>query len=451
MNDERDKEHTNSATQFDSGLEDSNKALPFPFNQQTFCLYEPVEPRIEEMRILVVDTLLRDEGDLSDVARHKWGRAVEYQLRRERFITGLAIENIVRNIKHLVKRPLSKIIHLSELAEAEEAFKPEAIVLNDIIKDFDYYNAGILENFGRFVRGTRTPVLGIGGAHQLIGLSFGARVITLDGLEQHEKRENRPIEYQYRFIRITEPDDPIFRRLGEFGSAPQKPRILRVWQNHGLQLDGVPDGFTLLATSYLCRNQMMVRRDDEQLIYSMQFYLEKSFEDWNRSRTRWEHPNESRDGRILFENFLIEAIKHTHAIRERQPREGQQNAEGYAIARIKEDETQPLYVNRVFTLQVGVQDKQPDGSQVVHNHGPRRNSIQFDVVVNAQDMTSEPNWIQSYDFRRDEDVQFVEFRLTPTKPGRKLVRIEFLYERHWLTNIELEVDVVDDQNLHLIA
>jgi hypothetical protein len=28
------------------------------------------------------------------------------------------------------------------------------------------------------------------------------------------------------------------------------------------------------------------------------------------SRTLWAHQNESRDGRILFENFLREAIKH---------------------------------------------------------------------------------------------------------------------------------------------
>src|SRR6267154_1492310 len=87
-------------------------------------------------------------------------------------------------------------------------------------------------------------------------------------------------------------------------------RILRVWQNHGLQLDQVPSGFKLLATSYLCRNQMMVKRSDGQLIYTVQFHLEKSFEDWHKSRTRWEHPNESRDGRILFENFLRLALGH---------------------------------------------------------------------------------------------------------------------------------------------
>ena len=158
-------------------------------------------------------------------------------------------------------------------------------------------------------------MLAICGAHQLVGLSFGARVVTLDKLEQHEQRENRPLEYQYRFIRITQPRDAIFRGIanpesGIWQDYTREARILHVWQNHGLQLDRVPDGFTLLATSYLCRNQMMVRRVNDQLIYTVQFHLEKSFEDWNKTRTRWEHQNESRDGRILFENFLQLALAH---------------------------------------------------------------------------------------------------------------------------------------------
>jgi hypothetical protein len=59
---------------------------------------------------------------------------------------------------------------------------------------------------------------------------------------------------------------------------------------------------------------MMVKRTAGQLIYAVQFHLEKSFEDYQKSRanggTRWQHPNESRDGRILFENFLKLALKH---------------------------------------------------------------------------------------------------------------------------------------------
>jgi GMP synthase-like glutamine amidotransferase len=138
-------------------------------------------------------------------------------------------------------------------------------------------------------------------------------------MEQHERRANRSFEYQYRFIRITAPDDPIFQGINDQESGiwqdyTKEARILRVWQNHGLQLDHVPEGFQLLATAYLCRNQMMVKRGEGQLIYTVQFHLEKSFEDWNKNRTRWEHPNESRDGRIIFENFLRESMKHNSPV-----------------------------------------------------------------------------------------------------------------------------------------
>lgn len=294
---------------------DKPEPLPFPFNQRTFCRYEPIEKRIPEARVLVVDDLLRDEGDISEVAVKEWGKSVKSHLQREREIAQLALDNIQNNIARLVRRPQICITHYSELAEAEVDTQPDAIVLSGTLRDFDYYNPQHLEKFGEFIRTTKTPVLGICGGHQLVGMSFGARVVTLDHMEQHERREGRPFEYQYRFIRITELDDPIFKGIddeenGVWQDYTTEASILRVWQNHGLQLDRVPEGFKLLATAYLCRNQMMVKRTDGQLIYTVQFHLEKSFEDWDKRRaTRWEHPNESRDGRIIFENFLLESIK----------------------------------------------------------------------------------------------------------------------------------------------
>lgn len=290
-------------------------SLPFPFNQQTFCRYEPIEKTIDEARVLIVDNLLRDEGDLSDVARNDWGKDVSVHLKRERIIATLALQNITSNVRRLVKEPHTRVAHVSSVAEASEEFKPDAIVLSGTLRDFDYYKPAILESFSDFIRATKIPVLGICGGHQLIGLSFGARVVTLDSLEQHDRRDNRVIEYQYRLVRIIAPNDPIFGEIDNPRSAlwqeyTKEGRILRVWQNHGLQLDRVPEGFTLLATSYRSKNQMMVKQSDGQLIYSVQFHLEKSFEDWQKNRTRWEHPNESRDGRILFENFLRLALKH---------------------------------------------------------------------------------------------------------------------------------------------
>ena len=59
-------------------------SLPFPFNQQNFCRYEPINRSIEEARVLVIDNLLRDERDLSPVAREEWGELLAAELRRYR-------------------------------------------------------------------------------------------------------------------------------------------------------------------------------------------------------------------------------------------------------------------------------------------------------------------------------------------------------------------------------
>ncbi len=292
-----------------------SETLPFPFNNRPFCRYEPIEKRIEHAKVLIVNDLLRYDSDLSDLAREEWNGTRESKLRFERKISGMACDNIAKNVLRLVKQPKTLTVHLSEVGEAAKQFSPDAIVMSGTLSDFDYYNPEMLEKFAAFVRSTTIPILAICGAHQLVGTSFGNKLTTLDHLDAAEKRANRIVEYQYRFIKITDRDDPIFEGIGDSQSGvwqdyTLEADILRVWQNHGLQVEGIPEGFRQLATAYLCKNQMMVKRSDNQLIYTVQFHLEKSFEDWSKNPTRWEHPNESRDGRILFENFLKLALKH---------------------------------------------------------------------------------------------------------------------------------------------
>lgn len=317
---------------------EQNGELPFPYNQRTYCPYEPIEKRIRSARVLVVNNLLLDEDNLSETARVEWGAGVHAKLERERSISSMAMDNIVSNVTRLVREPETGVAHLSETVRAVEEFKPHAIVISGTLYDFDYYRPEMLREFQEFIESTRIPVLGICGGHQLVGISFGARCVTLDNLEPSERRDDRLYEYQYRFVRIIEPNDPIFTGIHEAESDiwqdyTTEGNILRVWQNHGLQLDCVPEGFELLATSYRCRNQMMVKRGDGQLIYTVQFHLEKSFQDLTSnleridpnlppderkrllrqeasSRTLWAHPFESRDGRILFENFLRLALEH---------------------------------------------------------------------------------------------------------------------------------------------
>lgn len=292
-----------------------NEELPFPYNKRAFCLYEPIEKSIEHARVLIVNCLLRYESDLSPLARAEWNGTTESKLRFERKVSALACDNIAQNVIRLVKNPKTLTVHLSEVAEAARDFKPDAIVLSGTYQDFDYYNPLHLASFRSFIITTKIPVLAICGAHQLVSMSFGAKLKTLDDLELVEKRSERVVEYQYRFVKIVDKSDPIFEDEDVETSGPwqdytNEDDILRVWQNHGVQVEGVPEGFKLLATSYLCKNQMMVKRSDGQLIYTVQFHLEKSFEDWSKNPTRWEHPNESRDGRHLFENFLHLAARH---------------------------------------------------------------------------------------------------------------------------------------------
>jgi GMP synthase (glutamine-hydrolysing) len=299
------------------------KSLPFPFNKRNFCRYEPIEKKIEFAKVLIVNDLLRYESDLSPLAKAEWNGTAEAKLRLERKISAMACDNIAKNVLRLVKNPKTLTVHLSEMAQAAKAFKPDAIVMSGTLSDFDYYNPEHIKSATDFLKETKIPVLAICGAHQLVAVCFGNKLKTLDNLDPAEKRADRIVEYQYRFVKITDDTDPIFAGIagGDDDSAESRvwqdytleDDILRVWQNHGLQVEGVPEGFKLLATSYLCKNQMMVKNSDGQMIYAVQFHLEKSFEDWSKNPTRWEHVNESRDGRILFENFLKLALQHKKA------------------------------------------------------------------------------------------------------------------------------------------
>jgi len=87
------------------GASESTEALPFPFQQHPFCRYESIEKTIDSARVLIVDNLLRDEADLSEVAVRELGKEAGPQLKQERQIATLALQNIVTNIARLVKEP----------------------------------------------------------------------------------------------------------------------------------------------------------------------------------------------------------------------------------------------------------------------------------------------------------------------------------------------------------
>ncbi len=277
---------------------------------KSYCSYEAIIPRIKSVRVITVDSLVGEESHYSKIAQSAPDFNAAKWLKLERRIAGLALGNIESNIERLVVNPVIKRVHFSALNEdLVNEFGAEAIVLSGTLRDFDFYESSLFEKFNDFILKTNIPVLAICGGHQMVGQAFGSSIVTLDEKQPSERRADRIIEYQYRFVTITDDDDPIFEGISfhpELERANQHSKVIRVWQNHGLQLANLPNGFKLLARGYLSEQQMMVRRTTEQLIYSVQFHIEKSFQDFHLDNY-WNHRIESRDGRIIFENFLIEA------------------------------------------------------------------------------------------------------------------------------------------------
>ncbi len=279
---------------------------------KNYCIYEPIVPEIRAIRVLTIDSLVGAEDQYSDVARSAPDFNATKWCKLERKIAGMALANIESNIERLVVNPTIKRVHFTELThELTKDFNAEAIILSGTLRDFDFYEPQLFARLDEFLRTTSVPILGICGGHQMLGQAFGAHVVTLDEKLPSERRTNRQVEYQYRFVTITDERDPIFvRLLGHPGYEQQHKnfKVMHVWQNHGLQLDRLPEGFKHLARGYLAEQQMMVRRTPEQLIYGVQFHIEKSFQDWQLDNY-WNHRVESRDGRLIFENFLIEALR----------------------------------------------------------------------------------------------------------------------------------------------
>lgn len=283
-------------------------------DSNSYCVFEIVKPRIQTMRVLLVDNLIADEAQYSDVARREPDFHPGKWVRLERMIAGMAMGNIETNVRKLIRQPEVRTIHLSKLNETTvREFDPDAIVLSGTLRDFDLYSDDLIEGFNCFIKKTSVPVMAICGGHQLVGQAFGASITTIDGKRPSEKRSGRQIEYQYRFVKITDIDDPIFAGIDDRPSAlwqkyTNRKHLLRIWQNHGLEIDRLPTGFKQLARGYLSEYQMMVRRTADQLIYGVQFHIEKSFQDWQADKY-WDHRNESRDGRLLFDNFLVESLR----------------------------------------------------------------------------------------------------------------------------------------------
>ena len=97
--------------------------------------------------MLIVNDLLRYESDLSPLARAEWDGTAKTKLEFERKVSSMACNNIAKNVLRLVNNPKTMTVHLSELSDAAERFRPDAIVMSGTFSDFDYYNPEHLASF----------------------------------------------------------------------------------------------------------------------------------------------------------------------------------------------------------------------------------------------------------------------------------------------------------------
>ncbi|HEX8651805.1 MAG TPA: hypothetical protein VF708_13280 [Pyrinomonadaceae bacterium] len=119
------------------------------------------------------------------------------------------------------------------------------------------------------------------------------------------------------------------------------------------------------------------------------------------------------------------------------------SVEAYAVARIKDyDPGEPFYVGEEYLLQAGVLNELPQGFEGQGISIPSdEQEVEFELVVHAEEMEIMPNWRRRFVFKPNEKSPLAEFKLKPLTRGDKVIRVEFLYQWHWLTTIRFEVTV----------
>jgi len=144
----------------------------------------------------------------------------------------------------------------------------------------------------------------------------------------------------------------------------------------------------------------------------------------------------------------LEKAKEAHR-KQLEHSERELTTQAHAVAQL--DNLSPdnnALVDQEFLLEVGILSTAPQ-------HPPGRilesapiqipqtsANQQFEITVYAEDMSVKPLWMQSFTFENDDESDLIQFVLTPNKAGNKRIRVDFYQHRHWLTRINLEVEVV---------
>ena len=116
----------------------------------------------------------------------------------------------------------------------------------------------------------------------------------------------------------------------------------------------------------------------------------------------------------------------------------------FALARIEGvSDDVPLEVDVAYNLLAGVLQEKHNKFAVHNFREDDYEVIDIDITVRASGFDISPNWHQRVKFIRGRDSGLVEFTLVPKEIGARKIEVEFIYERHWLTAVVLNVSVIE--------
>ena len=181
---------------------------------------------------------------------------------------------------------LCVLLHFTQVDRALLArLGVRAVIVSGHSTLIDDYDADTLAPLVEVIRETRTPLLGLCGGHQLIGLTFGVTPAPMGRLAPGEG-DPRPAlaagmrkEWGPSIVRISA-HDPLFAGLDE---------TVVVEKRHFWEMKTAPAGFARLAASDACPIQAI--RHEGRMLYGVQFHPERYSD---------RHP----DGRIILSNFF---------------------------------------------------------------------------------------------------------------------------------------------------
>ncbi len=174
----------------------------------------------------------------------------------------------------------------SQITEAKlREWGIQALLLSGCRTVWDEYKFDRFQELFHVIRETDIPIIGFCGGHQFIGYAYDTPSVPMGPLPEGmadpfpEMAPGKMKERGFFNVDVLQPD-PLFEGLGN------RPLLM---ESHWWEVQDVPPGFTLLASTETSRVQAI--KHERRLLYGVQFHPEL-------------YDDEHQDGKMLLKNFF---------------------------------------------------------------------------------------------------------------------------------------------------